>query len=228
MKFLSSSECFDDTQISLSAEYGHKNDGQVCILGGWQLASHLNIQSLKKKYNKIIVFNQEQLGNKTTNFVNEEYFALIKQADEVWDYDENNIKILSRVRPDTKLKILKPTNKLNAGSSANKDIDVLFYGSINDRRSHILQTLKELGLCVVIPEMIFGNDLNPYIARSKICLNIHFYADTALQEQARMIRWVSSNANIISETSRHNYLGVNEVPYNYIIHECLHQLHFFN
>lgn len=227
MHFLSSSTCFDDTQRSLESEYGTKFDGSICLLGGWELANKISLDTLHRKYTKIIVFNQEQIGNKTHNFVTKEYYTLLKLADEVWDYDEWNINALKTLRSDIKLQILKPSSKLNAGCADTKDIDVLFYGCMNNRRQQILNELKNLGIKVAIPQMVFGDALNPWIARSRICLNIHYYADTALQEQARMIRWVSSHSNIISEVSRYNYLNVPEVPYKYIVHAILHQLGAF-
>jgi hypothetical protein len=49
--------------------------------------------------------------------------------------------------------------------------------------------------------------------RSKILLNIHYYYECALQEQARMIRWIGAPCRIISEKSFKNYLNVEELEY---------------
>ena len=142
-------------------------------------------------------------------------------ADEVWDYDEYNVEILKLIRPDIKFHPLKPCKELNVGSKQ-KDIDVLFYGSLAiERRKKILDELKEHNINVVIANGKWGDELNDFIARAKICLNIHFFEKTALQEQARLIKWVSSNSTIVSEISRKNYLGVHEVPYNELVNECL-------
>ena len=131
---------------------------------------------------------------------------------------------MKKIRPDIKLHVLKPCNLLNAGT-AEKDIDILFYGLMNQRRQDIIDALKQQGLNVCVANGIWGNKLNSFIARSKILLNIHYYPLTALQEQARMIRWVSTpGVKIVGETSRTNYLHINEVPYNKLVETCVDML----
>ena len=69
---------------------------------------------------------------------------------------------------------------------------------------------------------MWGDKLNAYIARSKILLNIHYYPRTALQEQARMIRWISTtNVKIVGEESRTNYFNITEVPYDKLVTTCI-------
>ncbi len=55
--------------------------------------------------------------------------------------------------------------------------------------------------------------LDDYILRSKILLNIHYYYEVSLQEQARMVRWIGAPSRIVSERSITNYLGVEEKSY---------------
>lgn len=223
MKIISAGPAFIDTEVSLKATIKDISDDTVCLLGGYELAKNQTISDFKKTFSKVIVFNQEQIANRTRQFMSFEYFRMLKDADEVWDYDEFNIASLKPIRNDVKLVLLQPCDELNAGTST-KDIDVLFYGAMNDHRQNIIQQLKQHHVNVVTPSGIWGSQLNTYIARTKICLNIHYYYETALQEQARMIRWTSSNANIISEPSRTNYMKVHEVPYNSIVEEVLCQL----
>lgn len=220
MQVISAGEAFIDTEIALRAEFNGRMTDSVVILGGWVLAKKININDLHKQYRHIIVFNQEQLIQKQMQFLTPEYFALLKQADEVWDYDDYNLAIMRHIRPDVKLHLLKPCNELNCGESTHKSIDVLFYGWMNDHRRYILDELKRHSVNVVIANA-WGNDLNAYIKEAKLCLNVHFYTESALQEQARMIRWVSSHANIISEPSRINYLNVHEVSYTNLVKEIV-------
>ena len=55
------------------------------------------------------------------------YFYWLKAADEVWDYDEQNLALLKHVRPDAKLHILKPYKDYSNFEKVDKDIDILFY-----------------------------------------------------------------------------------------------------
>lgn len=210
MHFIKYDNSFLDTEIALQAAYAKDTSNTVVLLGGWRLSNRHTVAWYKKRYEKVIVFNQEQILNSDRQYVTFKYFKMMKEADELWDYDEFNVNVLKHIRPDIKLRLLKPCAELDAGTE-DKDIDVLFYGVVNDRRRKILQFLEDAGIHVTVLEQVFGDELVPYIRKSKILLNLHKHA-TSLQEQARMIRWVASNATIISEPSRKNYLHVHEVP----------------
>lgn len=221
MNILKASHYYYETETALKSEFANDKSNNVILLGPGTFAQTKDITEFKKKFNKVIIYNQGQLDNGLRQVIDKNYFKYIKLADEVWDYDEHNLEILKLIRPDAKLHILKPCKELDVGSKP-KDIDVLFYGSLAiERRTKILNELKLKNVNVFIANGKWGNELDDYIARAKICLNIHFFAETKLQEQARMIKWVSSNATIVSEISRKNYLGVHEVPYNELVNECL-------
>lgn len=210
MHFIKCDNSFLDTEISLRSMYANDTSNTVVLLGGWRLAKYHNVAWYKKQYDKVIVFNQEQIINPDKQYVSFKYFKMMNDADELWDYDEYNVKMLNYIRRDVKLKLLRPCTELDAGTE-DKTIDVLFYGVVNDRRREILKFLSDSGINVTILEQVFGDDLVPYIRKAKILLNLHKHT-TSLQEQARMIRWVSSHATIVSEPSKQNYLNVPEVP----------------
>lgn len=209
MHFIKCDNSFLDTEIALQSEYADDASNTVVLLGGWRLAKKHDVAWYKKQYDKVIVFNQEQLINRDKQYVTLDYYKMLCDADEVWDYDECNLTALNLIRNDIQLKMLRPCKELDAGTG-DKTIDVLFYGVVNARRRRILDFLEESGVHVTVLEQVFGEDLVPYIRSAKILLNLHKH-DSALQEQARMIRWVSSNATIVSEPSRTNYMGITEV-----------------
>lgn len=221
MEIIKPNVVFRDTEISLRSELKDDKSNSVILLGPGVLAKTHKFEEYKKKYERVIVFNQAQLNNGVNDPLTDVYLNYLKNADEVWDYDEHNIEILSKIRNDIKLHLLRPCKELDAGDTK-KDIDVLFYGLVNEHRKKILDELKSKGVKVEIPLDVWGDRLNPYIARSKVCLNIHYYDKTALQEQARMIRWISTtNCNILSEKSRKNYMGVKESEYENLVEECI-------
>lgn len=89
-----------------------------------------------------------------------DYMKFLKKAIEVWDWTEN-------------LKFgYSPIYRLEADEA--KEIDVLFYGTLNERR---LETLKNLTrkspLTIVVNE--YGKDIWKRVARAKIVLSIHYY-----------------------------------------------------
>ena len=214
MNFISSHKAFNETIDSLKNEFKDDKSNNVIICGAHDFSRTQSIDIYKKKYDKVIVFNQEPLTATQRQFMHKGYFAWLKQADEVWDYDEQNIEVLKLIRPDIKLHILKPYKNWSKYLKVEKDIDILFYGSTNEHRTRLLDVLKKKYKVLHFKE---GNehweDLDQYILRSKILLNIHYYYESAMQEQARMIRWIGAPCRIISEKSKKNYLGVEEMTY---------------
>lgn len=208
MQFVQSHPAFNDTIDSLKHEFKDDASNRVIICGAHDLSRGHSIDEYKKKYGKVIVFNQEPLRAKQRKFMHFEYFVWMNQADELWDYDEENVKYLKLIRPDAKLHLLKPYKEWP--KEAEKDIDILFYGSMNDHRKKILDELSKRHNVKVLTKC-WGDELDSWILRSKILLNLHYYTETALQEQARMIRWIGAPCRIVSEPSVHNYLGVEEM-----------------
>lgn len=213
MNFVSSHPAFNDTIDSLRNEFKDDKSNNVIICGAHDFSRTQSIDLYKKKYDKVIVFNQEPLTATQRQFMHKGYFAWLKQADEVWDYDEQNIEVLKLIRPDVKLHVLKPYKDWSKFAPVVKDIDILFYGSMNEHRAKILNELKKKYKVVVL-QNAWGTILDNYIMRSKILLNLHFYYESSMQEQARMIRWIGSPCRIVSEKSWKNYLDVEEKSYD--------------
>lgn len=215
MNFVSSHPAFNDTIDSLKNEFKDDKSNNVIICGAHDFSRTQSIDLYKKKYDKVIVFNQEPLTATQRQFMHKGYFAWLKQADEVWDYDEQNIEVLKLIRPDVKLHILKPYKDWSIYKPVEKDIDILFYGSMNEHRAKILNELKKKYKVIVFSYQNNQNwnDLDRYILRSKILLNIHFYYESNMQEQARIIRWIGAPCRIVSEKSWKNYLNVEEIEY---------------
>lgn len=209
MNFVQSHPAFNDTIDSLKHEFRDDRSNTVIICGAHDLSHWQALEYYKKKYDKVIVFNQEPLLAKQRNFMHIGYFAWLTQADEVWDYDEENLRVLKLIRPDVKLHILKPYKVWP--KDAKKDIDILFYGNMNEHRKKILDEMSKRHNVKILTNCWDSNELDRWILRSRILLNLHFFDETSLQEQARMIRWIGAPCRIVSERSIHNYLGVEEL-----------------
>ena len=215
---MASHRAFNDTIDSLKNECKDDKSNNVIICGAHDFSRTQSIDLYKKKFDKVIVFNQEPLTATQRQFMHKGYFAWLKQADEVWDYDEQNIEVLKLIRPDVKLHILKSYKDWSVYKPVEKDIDILFYGIMNEHRAKILNELKKKKKYkVAIIQTWDGRVLDSYIMRSKVLLNLHFYYESSMQEQARMIRWIGSPCRIISEKSHNNYLNVEEINYEDLV-----------
>ena len=101
-----------------------------------------------------IILNTEQIYSDTGAW-NEAVFPWAKQF-QVWDYSPRNIEKFKELGIDgvklLKIGYQKELARLKLSSQA-KDIDVLFYGSVNERRKAILDALEAKGLKV---KVLFG------------------------------------------------------------------------
>jgi len=216
MKFYGKLGVFRDAIESLQHEYARDKSNNIVLFGAHQFP-YVDFAKYKTQYDKVIVFNMEQLPTKMKRWIDCNYYSWIKSADEVWDYDEANIAILKHIRPDVKLHVLQPYKDWSAYENTTKTIDILFYGAINEHRKLVLDYLKtRYNVCIL--KTWDPHILDTYISKSSILLNLHYFHDCNLQEQARMVRWINSPCRIISETSVKNYLNVPEMSYESLLH----------
>jgi hypothetical protein len=123
-----------------------------------------------------ILFNMEQVSQDMP-FVTKGYITTLKSF-QVWDIDDRNILALRGlgVRDIDLCQIGYVPELTRINPAPVKDIDVLFYGSINDRRRHVLRQLHDKGLKVALQFNAYGQQRDQIIARSKVVMNIHSYA----------------------------------------------------
>lgn len=209
MHFHSPHPAFNDTIDSLKNEFKDDTSNSIVVCGVHETSQFRTVADFKKQYDKVIAFNQEPLLAKQRTFMNIWMYKFLKEADEVWDYDELNFRMIKMIRPDTELHILKPYKDWSKYAPVEKDIDILFYGVMNEHRTYVINTLRRKYNVVTLTNNY--DNLDMYIRRSNILLNLHYYWEAAMQEQARLIRWVGAPCKIISEKSWKNYLGVNEL-----------------
>jgi len=109
--------------------------------------------------------------------------------------------------------------------NSNKDIDVLFYGLVSDRREKILNALKDCGLNVQYFFGVYGPDKDALIQRSKVVLNLHHY-QSQIFEIIRVFYLLTNSIAVVCEvnptTSIDNiYLdGIYPCPYDSLVESC--------
>ena len=79
-----------------------------------------------------------------------------------------------------------------------EDIDVLFYGSVNERRRLILEALSARGLRVHTAFGVYGAARDSLIARSKVVLNLHYY-EAKVFEVVRISYLLANRRCVVSE-----------------------------
>jgi hypothetical protein len=146
-----------------------------------------------------ILYNLEQISPSST-WCSPAYLRLLRTF-QVWDYSPRNIAALAGmgVRGNVKRVPIGYMPQLTRVPAAPvEDIDVLFYGSVNDRRAKVLDRLGEMGLNVVAVFGTYGRDRDALMARAKVVLNLHFY-DTSIFEVVRVSYALANSRAVVSE-----------------------------
>ena len=210
--------------VMLDENY-NDGDDSVIVLGAYV---HQPVESMRSFSgdSKLIVYQTEPLVD--SHWHNKEkIISNIIGADEIWDYDLENIEILERYGINAKFRPPAYSNNLKRiQNREDPDIDVLFYGSYTEYRCKTIQdvfngfTLNDddadyLANCrFVWLYNISSEDLDEYISRSKIILNMRPYEAAIRQQQARIYYPLINDKCVLSERSNINYFGNNIVEYS--------------
>lgn len=154
--------------------------------------------NLTQRYRCVFV-NLEQLGEQGAQ-VSPDYLRLLA-ASSVIDYDERNV---SAYGASSRVPIVSFAHAPYLASGdlqpiAERSTDILFFGSMNERRLQLLREVEAAGCKVsLLPFGIFGPERDEEIRRAKAVFNCHFY-DSARFEQARVFHCLSLGTPVISE-----------------------------
>jgi hypothetical protein len=153
--------------------------------------------------------------------------AILATASEVWDYSQENIAFLKAQGITAKhLPVGYHQGLEQVPLGLPKDIDILFYGSITDRRKAVLDELEAKGAKVKVLFGVYGKERDACIGRSHIILNIHFYA-AKIFEAVRISYLLNNRCCIVSEESPYYpYEGVAipQVPHEKLVSRCMELL----
>jgi hypothetical protein len=212
---------FDSLNTKCSFYLNQLYRENINILLGYNLLKyHRDLRKFR-----YIVYQLEQLSNKVGWF-NEDLEKTLREAYSIWDYSKENISFLKDIGISNVkyLPIGYHENLELIEHRQEKDIDILFYGSVNNRRANILNRLKQRAKTEVFFG-VYGKERDSFIARSKIVLNIHFYP-MQIMEQVRLSYLLNNKCFVISECSDHNPYddGIVTARYDELINVCEYYL----
>jgi SAM-dependent methyltransferase len=173
-----------------------------------------------------VIFNLEQLGN--ANLAYTDRLIALQHCFTLWDYSQKNIDALKAAGltvPVELIRIGHMPQMTRIPKLENQGIDVLFYGSINERRAKVLNELKGLGLSVVNVFGVYGAGRDALIARSKVVLCMHYY-DTNIFEIVRVSYLLSNAKAVVAEVGPDCEIegdilnAVKGVPYSGLVEAC--------
>jgi hypothetical protein len=181
---------------------------RINVLLGFHL---LNYNDGLRQY-RYIPYQLEQLSEKEGAY-SENVRLLLSHATEVWDYSLENIAFLgSRGIRAKHLPVGYHQDLDRIPDSADREFDVLFYGSIGGRRKPVLDRIcANPRLKVKLLFGAYGRQRDEYIARSKIVLNVHYY-ETKIFEAVRISYLLNNRCFVLSEESAANPYAEVDIP----------------
>lgn len=196
-----------------------------------------SIKKLPSQNNNIIIYNTEPLEYKL--WYDKIYDKIIDGADMILDYSYKNLSVYKNFKnkyycpPCFSPYLNELWNKNNINHKVEKDIDILFYGSMNGNRMNIKNQLEKQN---INHKFIYSfknlNDQNEYIKRSKIILSISWNEVNNVIDFARISYLIANRFFIIhelpSESDRNEDFCKNviTVPSNDIVSKCVKFLKF--
>ena len=164
--------------------------------------AHLGFDAAQTRRHACIFVNLEQLGEGGAQ-VAPAYLKLLANS-AVVDYDAANLAAYAQDPGDVPVVPLLHAPYLKPQSTVPlelRPIDLLFIGSMNERRRAWLDRIEALGLTVsVFDSALYGDERDQFIVQAKAVLNCHFYESSRF-EQARAAHCLSLGTPVISERS---------------------------
>ncbi|MFQ5685376.1 MAG: hypothetical protein ACE5GV_01820 [Candidatus Scalindua sp.] len=229
------SHSFDEHALSL--HYAFNNLGYVAPIvrypwgiSGTPVVLGANLLPHARDINippESILYNLEQI-QEGSPWLKPEYIDLLSRF-QVWDYSPQNIAALEKYNVRNvrlcRVGYVPQLDYISDLPEYEEDIDVLFYGTLNERRRAVIMQLKEEGLRVESTFGVYGLRRDRLISRSKIVINIHYY-ESKVMEIIRLSFLLANKRFIVSENGNDKSVelsfegGIVFVDYGSIVETC--------
>jgi len=144
-----------------------------------------------------ILYNLEQVSPESL-WITPDLLALFRRYP-LWDYSQKNIEQFRQMGIEGVTHVpLGYVPQLTRIPVVEEDIDVLFVGSMNERRLAVLAALSARGVHVEWRFGVYGAERDRLFARSRIVLNVHFY-EAKIFEAVRVSYLLANRRFVISE-----------------------------
>jgi hypothetical protein len=146
-----------------------------------------------------VLFNLEQI-DVDSPWLTAGYRDLLRRHP-VWDYHPRNVDRLRAFGVENVWEVplgYGPSLAIAGDAIGEPRVDVLLFGSLNERRERVLADLSARGLVVEHAFGVYGEELDRRIARAKVVLNLRFYAN-GLFEIVRVLPLLARGVCVVTE-----------------------------
>ena len=200
---------FRELGVSVSLSKNRLQHGAINFIFG----AHLGFDAAQRQRHTCIFVNLEQLGQGGAQ-VPKSYLDLLSSS-AVVDYDPENIPAYAKYPEDVPIAhfvnapYLAHENEQPPVQIADRPIDLLFFGSMNERRKKMISRIEMQGVSVsIFDKPIYCAERDYYIRQAKAVLNCHFYESSRF-EQVRVSHCLSLGTPVVSERN----INTNPAPF---------------
>ncbi len=144
-----------------------------------------------------IIYNLEQIQQGSV-WLTENYVNILRNYN-VWDYSFSNIEALKQLNVHNVDYVgIGYAPELTRIKAAEEDLDVLFIGSMNERRKEILESINQNGVQIATAFNMYGQQRDEAFARARIIVNIHYY-EAKVFEIVRVSYLLANTRFVVSE-----------------------------
>ena len=152
-----------------------------------------------------VVYQTEDLNHEHKR--SSEYIQFLDKASKVYDYSVNNLKWY----PKSEFRPWLP-KAVSASTSVTKEIDVIFYGGMSNRRQDIINNISNRYNVLYVPEFSGIEHHKEMLSKSNYVLSLGFF-DNDYNDFMKVTPALDFGANILLESNNESwyidYLKIN-------------------
>lgn len=185
------------TEKSILAGYRATLNRNRLPAGGLNIVfgAHIRPQESSAYPPNTVIFNTEQIPEKSV-WISSQYKNCLDRHF-VWDYSPLNLAALGHHRAQ-QVNFYHVEKLRRVIRDQPPEYDLIFYGSINDRRKKILEKLRSRGLKILTVFGLYGPERDALLGKARAVLNLHFY-ESQIFQQIRAFYALSNDIPVISE-----------------------------
>ncbi|MFO1056689.1 MAG: hypothetical protein U1E53_06935 [Dongiaceae bacterium] len=146
-----------------------------------------------------VIYNLEQIYE-ASPWLGQTYRDLLGRFT-VWDYSRRNLAAIAAMAEQRNLQFVPlgyVPQLTRIAPATDQDIDLLFYGRLNQHRRTVLAEMARSGLRLRIGRDLRDAERDALIARARLVLNLHFYP-TAIFEIVRVSYLLANGKAVVAE-----------------------------
>jgi hypothetical protein len=100
-------------------------------------------------------------------------------------------------------------------TSPKPDVDIVFYGLLNERRLAVLKEVEARGVSVEVVQGHFGSALDEYLRSARMVINIHYY-ESGIMEVVRLSYLWANSIPVLTEFNpdEETFFGMERVAHS--------------